>query len=202
MNELREKYDFQLFLPQARPIPNNRNKIVKQFLKGNWDILFMIDDDTVPLKNPFVMLDNDKDVCGGCYPGHGNRGFHFHVYTLDKTQYPDKIFFHFVPPERRIGLQKVDAVATGCIAIKRHILEKMKAPFEDMFDEDGILITNDDMAFCLKCMNLGIDVYADWNVICDHIKTVSLLEVVRLISEAAKTGQAAISSMEDFTRHE
>lgn len=205
MSEYRDKYNFELFLPSARPIPNNRNSIVKKFLEGDWDILFMMDDDNIPLVNPFTLLDNDKDVCGGCYPGRSDRGFNFHVFMLDKKQYPEKIFFNFVPPEKREGLQKVDAVATGCIAIKRHVLEKMiekkLAPFEDMFDEEGILITNDDMAFCLKCMDLGIDVYADWDVMCDHIKPTSLLQVIRFILEAARTGKAVMSTPDGIGGH-
>ena len=67
------------------------------------------------------------------------------------------------------------------------------APFEDLFDKEGVLITNDDMGFCLKCREQGIDVYADWNVICDHMKTVSLLEVIQMVSEAARTGKAVIN---------
>lgn len=205
MSEYRDRYNFELFLPTARPIPNNRNTIVKKFLEGDWDILFMLDDDNIPLVNPFSMLLYDKDVCGGCYPGRSDRGFNFHVFMLDKEKYPEKIFFNFVPPEKREGLQKVDAVATGCIAIKRHVLEKMKkkklAPFEDMFDEEGILITNDDMAFCLKCMNLGIEVYADWDVICDHIKETSLLQVIQFILEAARTGKAVINTPDDIGEH-
>ena len=202
MYEYKEKYDFKIFFPTGRPIPNNRNKIVRDFLAGDWDILFMFDDDNIPLRNPFSMLEHDKDVCGGCYPGRNSKGFHFHVYYLDKEKYPKEISFKFVPPEKREGLQKVDAVATGCIYIKRHVLIKMIekgwAPFEDMFDKVGVLITNDDMAFCLKCMSLGVEVYADWNVICDHIKEVSLLEVIKAIQEAAVTGKAVISKEGGF----
>jgi len=205
MKDVSDKYDFEFFLPSARPIPNNRNQITKKFLKGNWDILFMIDDDTVPLSNPFKILEHNKDVCAGVYPGRGDTGFHFHVYKLGDN-YPEKIFFKHFPPEERVGLKKVDAVATGCMAVKRHVLEKMiekgMAPFEDMFDKEGVLITNDDMAFCLKCRELGIEVYADWDVVCDHIKNVSILEVLRFIEHAAKTGKPIISmSGEDFKAH-
>lgn len=197
MTEYRDRYDFQLFLSSDRPIPNNRNKITKKFLAGDYDILFMFDDDNIPLKNPFSILLHDLDVCGGVYPGRTDKGFNFHVFDLDVKQYPDKIFFNFVGTDRRNGVQKVDAVATGCIAIKRWVLEKIKdkgwAPFEDLFDKEGILITNDDMAFCLKCRELGIEVHADWNVICDHIKETSLLECIRLIELASRTGEARIN---------
>jgi len=196
MKQYQDRYDFQLFFPTGRPIPNNRNRIVKRFLEGDWDFLCMFDDDNFPLKNPFSMLDRDKDVVAGCYPGADDRGVHFHVYDLDLDKQPKNVF-KFVPPERREGLQKVDAIATGCMFIKRWVLQKMRdekmIPFEDIFDEDGILVNNEDMAFCMKCRKLGIEVYADWGVICDHIKEISLLDVLRLIIEAAKTGKAVVS---------
>ena len=196
MHEYRDKYDFDLFLPTARPIPNNRNQICKKFIEGDWDILFMFDEDNIPIKNPFTMLEHDLDVCGGVYPGRSSKGFNFHVFTLDREQYPEKIFFKYAYPGKK-DLQKVDAVATGCIAIKRHVIEKMykkkMAPFEELFDEYGIMITSDDMAFCLKCMELNIPVYADWGVVVDHTKETSLLKCVELIQRAAKTGKPEIS---------
>ena len=201
MHDYREKYQFSFFLPTARPIPNNRNKICKQFIEGDWDILFMFDEDNFPIKNPFSILEHDLDVCGGVYPGRSSKGFNFHAFDLDKEKYPKEIFFKFLPSDRRAGIQQVDAVATGCIAIKRHVIEKMYkkgwAPFEELFDKYGIMVTSDDMAFCIKCMKLGIKVHADWGVICDHFKENSLLQCVELIQRAAKSGVAEINIAEE-----
>jgi hypothetical protein len=200
MHQCRDKYDFSFFLPTARPIPNNRNKICKQFIEGSWEYLFMFDEDTIPLKNPFSMIEHDLDVCGGVYPGRSSKGFNFHVFDLDKEKYKNgDIFFEFIQdPNRRVGVQKVDAVATGCVCIKRSVIEKMyknkMAPFEELFDEYGIMITSDDMAFCLKCMKLNIKVHADWDILCDHIKETPLLKCIELISKAAKSGIAEINT--------
>ena len=192
--EYQDRFEFQLFFPSGRPIPNNRNRIVKKFLAGDWDYLFMLDDDNFPIKNPFSMLDRNVDVVAGCYPGADDRGIHFHVYDIIEGTNA----FKFVSPEKREGLQQVDAIATGCMLIKRNVLEKMKKkkliPFEDLFDGDGILLNNEDMAFCMKCKKLGVRVHADWNILCDHIKEVSLLDVIRLILEAARTGKAVVHS--------
>jgi hypothetical protein len=198
MRQYNDRYDFSLYLPTARPIPNNRNTICKKFIEGDWDWLVMFDEDNIPTKNPFSMLDHDLPVCGGVYPGRGSKGFNFHVFDLDREQYPEHIFFKFIrDPDRRVGVQRVDAVATGCIAIKRHVIEKMYkknwAPCEELFDKYGIMITSDDMAFCLKCMKLKIPVYADWNLIVDHVKETSLLDCVELIIRAAASGKAEIN---------
>jgi len=202
MREYSDRYEFEFFLPSARPIPNNRNQIVTRFLKGDWDYLFMLDDDNYPIKNPFRLLEHDKPVVGGVYPGRGTMGVHFHVYKFG-PDFPKKIFFKHYDPDEREGLRKVDAIATGCILIKRWVLEKMRstpgyeAPFEDLFNENGELITNDDMAFCIKCHELGIDVWADWDLLCDHFKTVSLLEMIKFIQMAAESGIAKLSFSEE-----
>ena len=198
MKEYSDRYDFDFFLPTARPIPNNRNKICKKFIDGDWDWLFMFDEDNIPIKNLFSILEHDLDVCGGVYPGRNSKGFNFHAFDLDEEKYPEKIFFSFIQdPDRREGVQKVDAVATGCIAVKRHVIEKMykkgMAPFEELYDKYGIMITSDDMAFCLKCRELGIHVYADWNILCDHIKETSLLQAIELITRASRNGRAEIN---------
>lgn len=189
MREKSDKYNFELFWASDRIIANNRNKIVKRFLAGDWDILFMIDDDNPPVRNPFDLLDHDKDVIGAVCPGRDDRGIHFHVYKLGNK------FPHFkqYEPEERSGLHQVDAIGTGCIAIKRRVLEKIKKPFEDLFDQDGILVSNDDMHFCWKCHKKKIKIWTDWNYTCSHYKTVDLLQMAALIYEAAKTGKPYIS---------
>lgn len=200
-------YEFTFFYPAARPIPNNRNQIATKFLEGGYDYLFMLDDDTYPIRNPFSMLKHNVPVVGGVYPGRGSLGVSWHVYKFG-PDYPEKIFFVHYPPEEQVGLKQVDAVATGCMLIKREVVEKMrslegfKPLFEDMFNENGELITNDDMAFCIKCHKLGIPVYADWDIICDHFKVMSLLEVMKFIKLAADSGKARISlSEEEFKAH-
>lgn len=206
-SEYSKDYQFEFFYPAARPIPNNRNKIVTKFLSGDWDYLFMLDDDTYPIANPFSMLKHNVPVVGGVYPGRGSLGVTWHVYKFG-PEYPEKIYFVHYPPEDRKGLMKVDAVATGCMLVKREVIEKMRntpgfeAMFEDMFNKNGELITNDDMAFCIKCDRLGIPVYADWDIICDHFKVMSLLEVMKFIKLAADSGKPRISlSDEEFHEH-
>ena len=206
MKEYNDRYDFDFYLPTARPIPNNRNQICKKFIEGKWDWLFMFDEDNIPIRNPFSMLEHDLDVCGGVYPGRSSKGFNFHAFDLDEKRYPKEIFFNFIKePSRREGVQKVDAVATGCIAIKRHVIEKMykkkMAPFEELFNEYGIMKTSDDMAFCLKCRELKIPVHADWNILCDHIKETSLLEAIELIIRAARTGREEINVKDEKDIH-
>lgn len=195
IKEKADKYQFSFSLPTDRPIANNRNKIAKRFLAGDWDYLFMLDSDNPPLyqRNIFDLLDFDKDVIAGICPGLGTDGIRFHVYKFGK-EYPKKLIFKQYPPIERDGLKQVDAVGTGCIFIKRKVLEKVKRPFEDLFDEDGILITNDDMAFSHKCKQAGFEIWVHWDYACSHFKTVDLLQMTHLIHMAAQSGIARISA--------
>jgi hypothetical protein len=197
MTEVNDRYIFSLSFPTARPIPNNRNGIVKRFLEGDWDRLFMIDNDVLPLKNPFPLMDHDKDVCAGVYPGRDSKGVHMHCYKFGPKGADEVLFFQYNSNEWE-GLKKVDAVGSGVMTIKRHVLEKIERPFEEWFDDKGTLVTSDDMGFCLKCAKAGIEVWADWSHVGSHFKEMDLLEVIRLISEAARSGQAVINKGMDL----
>ena len=95
MLEKAKNYEFNIFFPVGRPIPDNRHKIVKWFLGGDWDYLVMLDDDNPCYKNIFDLLDFDLPVVGGIYPGKSDRGVHFHVYKIDDSK--EEIVFRQYP---------------------------------------------------------------------------------------------------------
>jgi len=194
MQEKAKDYEFKIFFPAVRPIPANRNLIVKDFLAGDWDYLVMLDDDNLCVRNLFDLLDLDLPVVGGVYPGRDAKGLMFHVYKMVKKD--GEVTFQQYPPEEREGLKKVGAIATGMIVIKRWVLEKMRdeglAPFEDTFHKDGTFWYSDDMGFCIKCKRLGIDVWAHYDYLGSHWKEVDLLWVANLIAYAAETGKTKL----------
>jgi len=185
MKDLGAKYIYSYFPTKYsnRPISNNRNQIVKDFLRTDCDYLMMLDDDTCPLKNPLELIEHDKDVIGAIYPGRTNEGIIFHIYKFGE-EYPKKLVFKQYDNSEIRGLTKIDAIGTGCVIIKRNVLEKIKRPFEDLFDEDGILVTNDDMHFCHKCRQNGFEVWTHGDYMCSHYKTVDLLQMAHLLIRA------------------
>ena len=56
--DMRDKYNFAFFPSRYsfRPIANNRNRIVRDFLLSDQDYLVMIDDDNPPVQNIFELL--------------------------------------------------------------------------------------------------------------------------------------------------
>lgn len=186
MGEKTDKYTF-FFKPRREvPTDSNRNHIVNDMLAGDWDYLFMFDSDTFPLKNPFDLLDFDKDIIGGVYFGWGNNGMRLHVYRQDpKKKEP---FYLQYSIKARAGLKQVDAIGAGCMAIKRGVLEKIKNPFSYTYHPDGTLYLSDDTAFCRRCTETGFEIWAHWDYVCSHFKTVDLLAVAGMVVNVSKTG--------------
>ncbi len=189
--EKSDKYEFEIFFPTGRPIPDNRHKIVKKFLEGDWEYLVMLDDDNPCYKNIFNLLDLDLPVVGGVYPGKRSSGII--IFVFDIIEKDGKTLFKQVGLDRREGLQNVDGLATGLMVIKRDVIEKMVKkgwkPFEEVFDDDGVLAYGDDMGFCIKCRKLNIPIHAHFDYVGSHYKTVDLLWVADLVAYAAKTGR-------------
>jgi len=185
MKDLGAKYIYTYFPTKYsnRPISNNRNTIVKDFLKSDCEYLFMLDDDVCPLLNPLELIEHDKDVIGAIYPGRDDNGIHYHIYKFGKN-YPKKITFEQYENDEIKGLTKIDAIGTGCVIIRRNVLEKIKKPFEDWFDEDGCLITNDDLYFSHKCRENKFEIWTHGDYMCSHYKTVDLLQMAHLLIKA------------------
>ena len=170
----------------AAPIAHNRNQIVKRFLESDSDYLLMIDSDTVPERNPLDLVIMDKDVVGLPTP------------VWDVSTYPEFPIYINVMRSREHqyvpwilkgneGLLEVDAVGTGCMLIRREVLERVRAPFERFWDEDGIQVMGLDWAFCRKAKAEGFGIYTETSYTCSHWKTIDLAQVLsRIAANAAK----------------
>jgi len=65
------KYELGITYPAWKPITQNRNKIVQDFLsKPQYDYLIMIDSDNVPPINLLDLVDFQKDIIGSIYFGY------------------------------------------------------------------------------------------------------------------------------------
>lgn len=159
------------------PITNNRNKIRKRLLETDADFLLMFDDDVVPLYNPAEAVFMDKDVLG--FPTRRRTGqrLEWVVYAKHPTLENKYSSIDLDKVRGDADLLKVDAVGTGAILIKRKVLEKIKRPFEDIFDDEGIRTLGQDLNFCKKVAEAGFEVFAAPKMICEHIKDHGLVNM-------------------------
>ena len=161
----------------ANPISSNRNKIVKRFLETDCTHLLMIDDDVVPLHNPCEMVFVDRDVVGSpalvrsagqilnwtAYVPH-TAGEGYSAVDLDSI---DDMF----------DVLEVAIVGTGCIMVKRAVLENVKQPFHSEFDEDGVQKYGTDFAFCRRATDAGYKVYTTTHRRCEHFKQIGFSDM-------------------------
>ncbi len=155
----------------GHPIMSNRNAIAKRFLQTDCEWLLMLDDDVIPLNNPCEMVYADKDVIGmPAKVRQPGRILNWVVYmkTQDGTRGYMPVDLEHQDPHA--DLLKCDIIGTGCILIRRKVIEAIKAPFNDIFTEDGIRLYGTDFAFCQRATEAGFEVWACRNRWCEHIK--------------------------------
>lgn len=163
-----------------------RNAYVDQFLQSDCDILLFLDSDIVPPENLFdiVTIHGDKwELAGAPYPvwvshkGYSGPQVAYTVYSdLDNNQ----MTYAAIPQQ---GIDFVAGIATGCLFIRRSILEKMEKPyFEFKYDPETRNMTEgEDLGFCLKMQKAGKRFFIDYSLVCHHFKQISLLDVQNFI---------------------
>lgn len=178
------RYEMTIRMCSAKPQMNNRNQIAKRFLEGDADVLFMLDDDQIVTTDPLRLLERDLDVVGLPTPiykrdrGPGNEvAWNVWLYT-DKGPLWEEARFPGNSDGSEDHLVECAAVGTGAIMIARRVLEHpaMRAPFRDLYDEDGIRTWGYDLVFCHRAREAGFRVWAAMSHPCGHSYDVNLLE--------------------------
>jgi hypothetical protein len=175
------EYELYITHPSFHPITQNRNKIVQDFLsKPQYDYLFMIDDDNVPPADFLHLADYDEDIVGSLYVGY-NKGMII-PFCLDRAKTG---LFEVADLKKKRGFAKCDAVGTGVICIRRNVLEdeRLKFPFRNEYDKDGIKKLGLDINFCKRAGELGYKVFCDLDMVSAHWKEMDLNELYKVILE-------------------
>jgi len=166
-------YRLAVTFPADKPISNNRNKIVRNFLSTDFDYLMMIDGDNIPPSNILALADFEKDIIGGlCFAQrYDNKRPVYIPLILNRTK-DEKTLEKYSESQRKYrytpvelngteGLMEVDAIGTGCIIMSRKVLEEptMEYPFKNLYDENGEKLIGLDLYFCRRAKELGYKVY-------------------------------------------
>lgn len=170
-----EKYAMLITYPNEKPISNNRNKVVQDFLsRKEFDYLMMIDADIIPPEKILNLVDFDKDVITPLMYIYQQNIVCPLVMSMNRegTYTPKDI-------KGKEGLVEVDSTGTGCIVIARRVLEhpKMRAPFLNEYDTDGIKRYGLDLAFCRRAKEAGFKIFVNLDYDCSHYITIDLKSV-------------------------
>lgn len=181
--ELASHPDYEIIFVtlNERPIEHVRNKFAKITLEHNADWLLMVDADNPPIRNPYDLVALDKDIIGCPTPmykriaGQGGVFWNTGMATPEGKVRIDGI-------HKGTELVQRDFMGTGCILIRRNVLEAtaMRAPFMCDWDADGLRICSSDWTFCRRARALGFEVWAHYGYPCRHFGEVEFSEISAL----------------------
>jgi len=180
---MKSDYNVVQLFRSAVPVSANRNGIVHEFLQTDCDFLLMIDSDTTPTKNPLDLVKYDKDIVSGATPTWKDGGY---AWAVGK-RFKDGSYNQYKQDERT-GLRLVDGVGASCLMIKRKVLETVKIPFMEKWNEIGERALGEDLHFCEKAQEAGFEVWCDWGTMCNHAKEVPMLAIIETVMKTWDRG--------------
>ncbi len=172
------EHQVSLGFSSAKPVTNNRCKVVSAFLDTDADWLLMVDDDVVPHGNPLSYVGLDLDVlmfpCPLWKPGRGRPVVWNFVVRDEDGNKQDVVIGDRSP------VVEVSEGGTGMMLIHRRVLEHpaiRQVPFVEEIGVDGISVQGHDLFFCTRAREVGFRVWAATGCPCSHFEEVDLREV-------------------------
>lgn len=155
---------------------DTRNKLVKEFLASSCEYLLSLDDDCIPHADIMGMVDHHVDVVASPMlinrPNDAPVPF-FNIFILDPAIDAHRVIPH---PFAQTGLvTRPDlSVGSGCISIRRRVLEAIRPAFEHRWTADGTIQETEDLNFCRKARAAGFHIYADYDRPSDQVIPVAI----------------------------
>lgn len=180
------RYNLTVIFPTWNPYEQALHKIVNDFMDVYKDHTHWlnIDSDNPPMANPLDLVELDRDIIGCPTPvwhctgkeKKGERPVYWNAYAYDKQGDAYREY------NKKEGLQKVDAVGTGCILISKRVFlnpQMRILPFLRQWSLNGEVERGCDISFCEKARREGFEIYTHYGYPCRHFHTLELHEVVR-----------------------
>ena len=185
-----KRHDLKIILPTHRPLENNLHHIIKDFIEGEYDFWLEIDSDNPPINNPIDLVDYDRDIIGLPTPiihfdknklGEQPVYWGAYDYVKEKDAYR--------PHREMEGLQRVDAISSGCFLISKRVFmnkEMRKGVFTRTLYEDGRVDKGTDISFCERARKQGFEIYTHYGYPCRHFNEIEINEMVEQFREFHK----------------
>ena len=179
-----KRHQVRPMIPTHQPFEHNLHKILNDFMASDCQFWLSIDADNPPLRNPLDLVELDLDIVGCPTPV-----WHFDPDTAKPGEPP--LYYNaydYVEAEEgyrehhpREGLQRVDAVGTGCILMHRRVFEDpymRLAPFQRTWHSDGVVDVGNDLSFCKRARQRGFSIWAHYDYPCGHHIELDVNEMV------------------------
>ncbi len=176
-----------------------RNELAKKMLREEFDYLFFVDDDNpIPADTISKFLEDDKDIVvapiirrrkdvNGNFP---LCAFYAEEWDIDGRKL--RMYTSIQDFKEEGYLHKIDAAGTGCMLIKRKVLEALEGKYGyKIFDFDDIIfktpITKDnviydcrrmgeDGVFSERAVDAGFEIWLDERIRPIHIHDINCLQ--------------------------
>ena len=185
-----------------------RNNISKVFLDGPFDRLWMIDNDIVPALDTFGILDVDADIVAPLMPTYkcsfiGDKFDFSAAYAAgDYDDIDDLSTEKETLDIGNGGPIDVSMVGTGCMAIRRSVLEdsRMRYDESDLKEGDPPAIfrfhtksnggykSGEDEDFCVRAKRLGYSVKLHTGIEVGHLRWSDVSHIFKIKSHYSQVG--------------
>ena len=147
-------------------IEQNRTELIKTAVRENCDKLFFLDSDIMVESNVInKLLSHNKPVIGAAY---NNRSFPLY----SNVKIADETGKRIAVPELPKEVFKTAGMPTGCLLVDIPTVLKVPEPWFDLeYHEDGSLKTGEDIYFCDRLIENGIDIWCDPTIQVGHVGT-------------------------------
>lgn len=170
------------YTPDCLPRDINRNRVVQSFLDDptGFEWLVMVDDDQiVPAGAIANLLSVNKPVVIAPTPIMVANRIVMNVSRWNDDPnhtylWPSKHQWDVTEPPYRCA-----AGGTGMILIHRSVFEKLEFPWfvENHGGPRGEGQQTEDVIFCNRCVEAGIEIWCHPAVVCGHMKRVNLMDI-------------------------
>lgn len=184
---------------ERQRIDKARNACALEALRTGADYLMFVDDDNpIPPDTLVLMLADDKDIVAAPILGRvpDKQGRHalcaFYSRTVDVDGNPLRLYYNIVRFRDGRPLHRVDAAGTGCMLIKRRVLETLYAlhhgyvfefgdiRFETKIQVDGVeydrRTMSEDCEFCERAVDAGFEIWLDERIRPYHMTSFGLIQ--------------------------
>lgn len=145
-----------------------RNHMIEFARNEKFDKILFLDDDMIFSDESTIskLLAHNKPIVSGLY---GSKSYPFHYFVIPIEQ---EGMNWLTEVEQKT--YQVKTLATGCLLIDLSIFDKLSRPYfllrMDMF---GRITTTEDCYFGLSCTKVGIEMYVDATLQCQHLRLVA-----------------------------
>ena len=158
-----------------------RNVIAKHALDGEYDYVFMVDSDVVvPADTLAKFMQKDTRICLGVYP-RKNEYRKAELFSENSESFTKANQYGF----NEIKQLKTFYGAThflvkggglGCALIDVSVFKALEYPYFLYVNYPNETYLSEDLYFCTKAREQGIDIWASTEVFCGHVKKQVLYE--------------------------